>query len=151
MLTQDDIDSVQQMGGTRTDGLQMMLTQFHHLLVVDGCDLGVPKSGHLSVEEGSGLDQVRASLGDVQALGLGIAALAAERDQATPTPEIAQGRKAQDIADEGDEDGCTVLPDALKRFQVALRMKLTVERTHGFETQLMDLGLCGADAFLLPL
>jgi hypothetical protein len=84
-----------------------MFAQFDHLLVVDDRDLGVPKPGYLSVEEGRGLDQVRASLGDVQALGLGVTALAAERDEAAPTPKIAQGRKAQNIADKGDEDGCT--------------------------------------------
>ncbi len=118
------------MGGASADGLQVMLTVGDHLLVIDGRDLWIPKASDLSVEKGGGLDQVGAGLGDMQATGLGLAALGAKGDHATPAAKVAQGREAQDVADEGDVDGGAVLADALKGLEMALRMQLPVKRPY---------------------
>jgi hypothetical protein len=49
ILFQDDIDAIQQVGGTSTDGLQVMLAALHYLSVVDGGDLGIPAAGDLGI------------------------------------------------------------------------------------------------------
>lgn len=56
ILFQNDVDAIQQVGGTSTDRLQVMFAALHHMDVVDGGNLGIPAAGDLGVQEGGGLD-----------------------------------------------------------------------------------------------
>ena len=64
VFPEQDVDPIQQMGGTSTECLEVVFPQLHHLGVVDGGNLRIPQPGHLGVEDGSGLDQIGAGLGD---------------------------------------------------------------------------------------
>ncbi len=66
----------------------MMFAVLHHLPVVDSSDLGIPETGNAGIQKRSGLDQVGTGLGHAQASGLGLAALTAERDQASPAQDV---------------------------------------------------------------
>jgi hypothetical protein len=70
---------------------------------------------------------------------LGLSALTAERDQARPAKEVAQGREALDVTDESDVQGGTVLAYAAERFQVSRGVELAVEWTHRFQAELVGL------------
>ena len=133
IVAQQDVDAIQKVGSAGADGLEVVLAKIHHLLEIDGSDLGVPLPGDLGVEESSSLDEIRAGLGDVEPPCLGETALTAVRDQSAPAAELAQGREAQDVADKGDVDGSAVLANALDRLQMALGMKLAIKRTHGLQ------------------
>lgn len=151
VFSQDGVYAVEQMGGTGTDGLIMVFATIDHLVVVDSGDLRVIAASYIGIQESGGLDQIGASLSNVQTFGFSETALTAVGYQSTPTSELSQGRKAQDIADESDVNSSAVLPDTLEGFQVALGVKLAIERAQNLEFEVMGLSMGLLKAQLLPV
>ncbi len=149
ILSQHSQHPVQEVGGAGTQGLVVVLALVYHLVVVDGGDLRVPLASDIGMEVGILLDQIGASLGDVQALGFTIRTLAAVGNQAVPAPELPRRAKALRVLDEAGIHRRAVLAHALEGFQMALGMDLAIQRAHGVESHLVLLPLQKGQMLLL--
>lgn len=77
IFTQDTQDTVEEMSGTGTDGLGMMLALVDHLVIVNGSYLWVMQAGHIRIQVGVFLDKAGSSLGNLQTLCFSVGRLLA--------------------------------------------------------------------------
>jgi len=112
-------DPIQQVSGDSADGLGVVLSLVHHLIVIDAGQLRVEAPGSLGVQEGKLLDQIGSSLADMQTFRFAVGALLAVRHHAAPAAQVAPIGKAQWITDVAQENRCTLFPDPIQGMQVA--------------------------------
>jgi hypothetical protein len=74
IFTEDGQYPIEQMRGTSTHGLFMMFPFVHHLVVVDCRHLWIEAPSNLGIQIRKLLDQIRTSLGDMQAFCLTVSA-----------------------------------------------------------------------------
>ncbi len=138
-FAQHDPDPIQEMRGTRTHRLAVMLAVMHHLVIVERRQLRVTVAGHLCVQIGKLLDQVGPGLSDMQTLRFALPALLGMGNHPAPTAKVTRVSKALWVPDETGIDRRTVLADAFQRFQMAAGVQTAIARPHRLELQGMML------------